>query len=120
MKKDFDMYWFDQFQRKMIPPGEIEFAEIEYGRGLTSYIQRLEQIGLVNCENVLDAGGGIANWSSPAALLNEHVEIVDLSSTRLLTGYLMSKQMDIENVSFKHGSIEQLNFKNEQFDAIIC
>lgn len=118
--KDFDMAWFDENLRPLLPQYSRDFASIEYGRGIDTYIKRLERIGLDRVGAVLDAGGGIANWSIPLALLNQQTEVVDISSERLLVGRMMADRMQIKNINFRYASIDALPHADATFNAVLC
>ncbi|MFY7790998.1 MAG: class I SAM-dependent methyltransferase [Polynucleobacter sp.] len=117
---EFAEDWLKNDIIQSLSPYSREFALIEYGRGIGKYAERLKNIGLNNDKLVLDAGGGIGNWAIPLALMNENVEVVDILSERLLLGKAMADRMQINNIKFRHSSIEKLPYSNSSFDSVIC
>jgi len=104
----------------MLPPYGREFLEMEWGRGVDTYLERLAFVGLANQGRVLDAGGGIGQWAMALARTNREVEVVDLMAERLLVGYTIAQRLGVSNVRFRRESIEALPHADESFDAIIC
>jgi len=104
----------------LLSPYQREFVSIEYGRGEKSYQDRLRFIGLSGQGRVLDAGGGIGNWAIALAHNNREVEVVDLSSERMLVGKMLSERLNVNNIAFRYGNIESLPFPEASFDAVIC
>ena len=117
---DFDIKYFDTDIKPLLSTFEKSNLSAEYGRGIDIYLNRLKYIGLENKDHILDAGGGAGNWSIPLSLLNKNVKLIDINEKRLLTAYLMSKKAAIDNLDIEFMSIEDLKFKRNYFDAIIC
>lgn len=117
---NFDMAYFTDNLKPLMDPFQINFAEIEFGRGIDSYMHRIKFAGLDNRGRVLDAGGGIGNWAISLALINQHVDVIDIASERLFVGRAMAQKLGVDNISFNNMSIENLKFPNASFDSIIC
>lgn len=116
----FDMEFLSNRIMPLLSDYQSHFSQIEFGRGLDTYIDRATKIGLEERGNVLDAGGGIGNWAIALAGLNVRVEVVDISAERLFVGRTMAENMSIKNINFTNMSIEHMNFPDNHFDAIIC
>lgn len=104
----------------MLSPVQQEFVRTELGRGHAAYERRLEFIGLVGHERILDAGGGIGQWAIPLAARSERVDVLDLSSERLLIGYRLATSQGISNIHYRYGKLESLPYEDNSFDAILC
>ncbi|MEM2990524.1 MAG: class I SAM-dependent methyltransferase, partial [Halobacteria archaeon] len=70
---------------------------------------------------ILDAGGGAGFFGINLALLGHSVVIMDLSLIALSLALKRSqKQGCSDRVSIVAGDVEQIPFKDESFDAIVC
>jgi SAM-dependent methyltransferase len=104
----------------LLSPYGRGFLSGEWGRGIETYLERINYIGLDHRGDVLDAGGGVGQWAAALALTNRRVEVVDLMPERLLVGRELVSRMGITNVQFQYASIESLPYADESFDAVIC
>ena len=117
---DFDTQYFQKHIKHLLPHYQRNFTSLEFDRGLQKYIDRALNIGLNDRGLILDAGGGVGNWAIALASLNQQVEVIDVSAERLFVGYLMAKRMNKKNIEFQNASIENIPYKSNHFDAIIC
>ena len=117
---DFDIKYFDTDIKPLLSSFEKSNLSAEYGRGIDIYLKRLKYIGLEKKDRILDAGGGAGNWAIPLSLLNKNVNLIDINERRLLIAHLLAKKAAITNLDIEFMSIEDLKFKENNFDAIFC
>lgn len=92
-----------------------------YGNGdLGKYSQRLERLGFVDCDDVLDAGCGYGQWSLALAELNLRVTSVDVDKSRSEVTSYIAEQNGLGNINSTCASMESLPFSNNAFDAVFC
>jgi ubiquinone/menaquinone biosynthesis C-methylase UbiE len=81
------------------------------------YDERIKQIDFTDKKLVLDAGCGYGQWTMSLNDLNKEVYAIDFDSTKLkIAKSLLTKNKKFPK--FQHGSLENLPFKDESFDAI--
>lgn len=97
-----------------------QFFERVYSNSLSVYRNRLSQISIKNKKLVLDAGCGFGQWTLGLSQLNETVISIDADLKKVKIAKLKAQMEKRENISFKVGSIENLPFPNEMFDAVFC
>ncbi|MFC1936380.1 class I SAM-dependent methyltransferase [Chloroflexota bacterium] len=97
-----------------------DFLQRVYQGGLDFYIERLNAIGFTGRHRVLDAGCGFGQWSMSLANLNTYVDALDYSEIRVNTAKKFSQALSISNLSYAIGSIEELPYSDETFDAVFC
>ncbi len=95
-------------------------AEFTGLKTLTYYRQRLEHLGFVNHDRILDAACGMGQWSIALSYLNKFVDGIDLSRERLTIAYEIARNLGRFNCSFQYGSIDCLPHGDESFDGILC
>lgn len=97
-----------------------QFYERVYSKSLTIYEKRLSQISMKAKNLVLDAGCGFGQWTIALSHLNGFVVGIDADIKKVKIAKLKAQMENAKNISFEIGSIEQLPFNDESFDAIIC
>lgn len=117
---NFDLEYYENIIKPLLNSHDAENWAIEYGRGINTYLDRINKIGLAIDGLVLDAGGGAGNWSIPLALVNKHVDLVDVNDSRLLIANRMLERLSIQNITPCNMSIEKMDFPNDHHDLIIC
>jgi len=108
-----------QFE-KYLGENDFGFLNRVFSGGLDIYKKRLEAIGFVGKEKVLDAGCGFGQWSMALASLNEEVTGFDYSSERVMIANEISNKLNIKNVNFFKSSLENSKQKENSIDAIFC
>ncbi len=99
---------------------QSEFCYRCYVNGLEKYKQRLKNIDFMNFHNVLDAGSGYGQWSIALSLLNENVTGIEYDKLRVGVSKRIIETLGVNNVSFSEGSIEDIKFESNYFDAVFC
>ncbi|WP_104721203.1 class I SAM-dependent methyltransferase [Helicobacter mesocricetorum] len=89
-----------------------------FGRGQKNYVKRIEALGFVGKEKVLDAGCGMGQWTYILSQYNKAVVGVDCSEHRIKIAKYLNRQR--ENVVFSQEFLEKLSFDSQFFDAIFC
>lgn len=98
---------------------ERSFFQDEYGRGLDYYLCRLDRL-MLRGKRVLDAGCGIGQWSLALSHRFDCVDGIDIKGHRLETFQKVVDWGNYDNISIKEGSITQLPYEGNTFDAIFC
>lgn len=105
-----------EFQNK----NDEEFFKQVFSQEQTFYKKRLEDIGFLDKNVVLDAGCGFGQWSLALSELNKLVYAVDLQEDRIKNCLKINNYCKKNNIFLGLNSIENLSFMNESFDAIFC
>lgn len=97
-----------------------KFCERTYSTDESVYINRINALDFAGNTRVLDAGCGYGQWSFPLAKLNNQVTALDISDERIATCQKIQASYfpSIKNLNFSVGSIDDLPFENESFDAV--
>jgi ubiquinone/menaquinone biosynthesis C-methylase UbiE len=98
---------------------ELEFAQLEFGRGLPYYLQRLDRLAFQG-DRVLDAGCGVGQWSLALAQRFQHVDAIDLKGDRLDTLKIVVDRLGVDNITIQQGSVTAIPYEDNTFDAIFC
>jgi len=96
-----------------------QFFKRVYSTPKNIYKERLSLIGFENKEKILDAGCGFGQWTRILSELNENIYAMDSEYYRINIAKKILKINNRENISFHVGSIENLPFADDTFDAII-
>ena len=120
MVKQFDLNFFENEIKPLLNNHEAKNWSLEFERGVNSYLERLNRVGLNIDGDVLDAGGGAGNWAIPLSMVNNHVELVDVADGRLLIAQKMINHLAIQNITIRNMSIEETIYPNNHFDAVVC
>lgn len=89
-----------------------------FGRSQKNYVKRIESLGFVGKEKVLDAGCGMGQWTYILSKHNNAVVGVDCSEHRINIAKYLNRQRD--NAIFLQETLEKLSFNPQSFDAIFC
>ncbi|GFM38544.1 class I SAM-dependent methyltransferase [Desulfovibrio psychrotolerans] len=98
---DLDNYYKTQFDREKIS----YFSDVIHALGLTG-------------GTLLDAGGGAGNLCFPASERFTHAVCMDTNQKALDTGIRVAHALQIDNISFVPGSLEDKLFEKELFNVI--
>lgn len=107
---------------KLLPPefgAATEYAKSMSRRSAGYYVSRIQKLGIKG-DKVLDAGCGTGTWSFALSKFFKKAYGVDVSKERVEVAKWLAEQTGIENVQFSIGSITELEFQNNTFDAIFC
>lgn len=84
------------------------------------YRKRLESIGFNNMEMVLDAGFGMGQWMFQLSKVNKEVCGIEFDESRVNVVTRLFNELEVKNVKIAHGSVEELPYPNDYFNAIFC
>lgn len=99
---------------------DLEFFKRVWTSNLSAYEKRLKAIKFTNFDHVLDAGFGMGQWLLKLSELNARVSGIEFSSERVNAVNLILQEYKLENTEITQGSIEELPYDNEKFDAVFC
>ena len=96
------------------------FFKRVYATPLSTYKKRLKLLKIENKKTVLDAGCGFGQWSISSSFLNDEIYALDTDLNRVDIIEKISNSLNQTNLFFSNGILENLPFKNNTFDAILC
>ncbi|WP_164084625.1 class I SAM-dependent methyltransferase [Alteromonas flava] len=100
---------------------DAEFFSRVWNDGeLTKYHERLNNIGFSNKSRVLDAGCGMGQWLYCLSQMNALVDGLEYSQVRVDSVNTIFAQLQVNNANVRQGSIENLPYEDQSFDAIFC
>ena len=79
----------------------------------------LKTIGFTNLPCVLDAGFGMGQWTVPLSQQNSELHGIEFSNDRY-EAVKIDFDLNITNAYIQQGSIENLPYEDNKFDAIFC
>jgi len=97
-----------------------QFFKRVYSTPLHIYEERLSLLQFENKEMVLDAGCGFGQWSLGLSQLNKKIHAIDINQNLVMTTKKILELENQKNISLYAGSIENLPFEDNTFDAILC
>jgi len=95
-----------------------QFFQRVYSIPNNTYLNRLKSIKLNNQTTILDAGCGFGQWTRGISDLNKNVFAMDLDYYRVNITKKIITEYQKDNVYLNSGSIENLPYRNNIFDAI--
>ncbi len=106
-------------QPDQLSESEKLFWRLEFNEDrLSRYPARLNELGFVSREHVLDIGCGMGQWSYALASLNKQVTAVDKNLSRISVAKTLYKEK-CSNLSFTTGTCESIPATDAQFDAVM-
>tara|TARA_B110001452_G_C15238747_1_gene428915 strand:- start:5 stop:748 length:744 start_codon:yes stop_codon:yes gene_type:complete len=105
---------------KELKGNDLEFFQRVWSSDLQLYSNRIKAIDFIDKSKVLDAGFGMGQWLVPLSKMNKEVHGIEFSSTRVKVVKKLIEALDIRNTTVCQGSIEDLPYENNFFDAIFC
>ncbi len=101
-----------------LPSGLKNWVMLQVSRGQEYYSTRLQRLGLRGGK-VLDAGCGMGNWSICLARWFDEVHALELDQVRLA---VLERMCDAFSgrIRTRTGSIENLPYDADTFDAVFC
>lgn len=84
------------------------------------YEQRIQALGFVGLEKVLDAACGNGQWVVVLASLNKDVYGIDIDADSVAVASRLAKAHGCTNTTFQCASMDQLPYPAEHFDAVVC
>jgi len=101
-----------------LPQRDKGFLQRVFGDGLGKYVERLEAVKILGANRVLDAGCGFGQWAMAMGPHSQEVFGIDISKDRIHTAVSLSKRLNLRNVFFDTGHIDNLDFPDCYFDAV--
>ena len=95
-----------------------QFFRRVYNTPLEIYQDKLSSIEFSNKHQILDAGCGFGQWTIPLSKLNQTVYAIDSDHNKITIAKKISNFYKLQNNQFQVSSVEDLPFKNNEFDAI--
>ncbi len=108
----------DLLASKYLIERDREFFNRVWSTPAQVYEDRLRALGMTGLESVLDAGSGFGQWSVALSKLNQRVNAIELDPTRVQVLSEMVQIIDLDNISVEQGSMEELPYRDESFDAV--
>lgn len=99
---------------------EKDFCLRVYDGDFDIYIRRLKAIDFCKQNKVLDAGAGFGQWSFALSKLNDEVVSIEYDKNRVKLSNNLKSKLKIKNITFSEGSIEDIQYPENTFDAIFC
>ena len=97
MEKEFkhlDKIILSNLKKFNLTDEALEYAEIEYNRGLDYYHSRIKNLSISGLK-ALDAGCGVGNWSIALSNFFKEVISIDLNKDRLKCARSVSKKINV-------------------------
>lgn len=105
----------------MLPTAvDKDFARRVWSANPSDYLERLKAINFVNCDLVLDGGSGMGQWTNALSQMNKRVEALEFNEHRVKFSREILNKMERKNVNVVQGSIEELPYKENTFDAVFA
>lgn len=114
-----DDFLLDNFSNDLCFSSELEkqFFNRIYATPREVYDSRIKQINFIDKNNVLDAGCGYGQWTVSLSNFNTNVCALDLDLNKIkIAKKIINPQQN--QPLFQVGSIENLPFNDNQFDAV--
>lgn len=99
---------------------DMDFFERVWNSPADNYHDRLKAIDFQNKDCVLDAGFGMGQWTLPYANMNKELFGIEYSEARVKAVKKLMAGIDIDNIHIAQGSIEDLPYDENMFDAVFC
>ena len=107
----------DNLKKTLTSKNDQNFFERVWSTPQAVYTNRLRAIGFEQLGRVLDAGSGFGQWSVSLANLNNEVIGLDRSKERIAVSQLVANTLQLRNLRFLQGALEDAPFSSEAFDA---
>lgn len=105
---------------KKLSGSDAEFFKRIWSSDIEVYQNRLNAIGFNGFENVLDAGFGMGQWAIALSKNNTFVNGIEFSPIRTEVVNELFNSLKITNAKLQQGSIEEMPYTNNFFDAVFC
>ena len=105
---------------KKLSGNDADFFKRVWSQDLKKYELRLKAIGFENKEKVLDAGFGMGQWFITLGQLNKRAYGIEFSKERFNVVNDIVTFLKLDNLEIVQGTIEELLYEDNLFDAIFC
>lgn len=108
-----------QYASKYLNEGNNQaFCERVWSTDGNIYKNRLKALNFIDKENILDAGFGLGQWTFAMTFLNKQVTGIEFDETRYNFTKNVFENCKVTNANLQQGSIEDMPFPENHFDAI--
>lgn len=99
---------------------DADFFKRIWGTDINIYSNRLRAIGFEKQGKILDAGFGMGQWLIALSELNEKIFGIEYAENRVTLVQNLVNALNINNIDIQQGTIEDLPFEDDYFDAVFC
>jgi len=102
------------------PLNDANFARRLYSGDLSRYHERIDRLGISSDDIILDAGCGFGQWSIAMTEKALEVHAYEIDYRRIDLIETLKSKLQVSNLHPKQGRLEDLPFRDSQFDFIIA
>lgn len=100
-------------------PNAKRFFSQVFSQDFSTYLDRLDAIGFLGLNRVLDVGCGYGQWSVVLANFSGRVDAIDTDYERVTTLQKIAVDLSIRNLSATLQSIDEID-PSDKYDGIFC
>lgn len=100
--------------------GDGGYAEFVTRMPFEYYLQRVQELGFVGMERVIDVGCGYGQWAAALAMFNRHVVAMERHEKRLSIVKSLTDAAGLSNVEPCLADALSIPYPAETFDAVLC
>jgi SAM-dependent methyltransferase len=100
----------------------LDFMSYELGadRSMAAYLERIDRLGMVGCEHVVDFGCGVGQWSLALARRNARVTGIDKTLPRIAVARHLAEIHGAANLRLGEALADFDDLVDNSVDAIFC
>jgi SAM-dependent methyltransferase len=103
-----------------LSPADQGFLQRVFATPAERYLDRIEALGMVGHDRVLDLGCGFGQWSLCLAAVNRSVVAVEPDESRLAVLRGLAAACGLEGLEIARGSGEAIPLEAQSVDAVFC